>query len=81
MILKAMSDSSYSWVNNAYAEENREEGETIAKKGEVGDFFDGFSASGLNAAYILVGNFPSNRNHIFPSSDFSEEVYFPPEVI
>jgi hypothetical protein len=80
MILKAIGDSSFAWVNNAYAEENREEGETMVKKGEFSDFFESLSPSASGITYILIGNLYSAQDHIFPSSDYSEEVFFPPEL-
>jgi hypothetical protein len=79
---KMFSDSSYCWVNNVSCEEKGEESEESVKKSETSDFFhDLFHSHKLIAAFMPDRGFNPNTNHIFSSSDFSEEVYFPPEMI
>lgn len=79
-ILKSLGDSSYAWVGKTDYEEKGEESEESVKKSEVKDFADDLIYnSKLVSEYILIGNFHSKQDHIFASSDYSEEVFFPPE--
>jgi hypothetical protein len=80
-LLKVLNDSSYSWVNNVSCEEKGETEESV-KKSETSDFSDELlHAHKFASHYMHIGGFDPNKNHIFPSSDFSQEVYFPPEAI
>ncbi|CAN5908628.1 hypothetical protein BH11BAC7_BH11BAC7_23810 [soil metagenome] len=82
-ILKSYGDSSYTWVNTISAEEKGdEEPGGCIKKSESPDAFEHlFVHNAFTSAYTQVDNFYSKRENQFPSSDFSEEVFFPPEVI
>jgi hypothetical protein len=80
-LFKIIGDSSYCWVNNVSCEEKGEESQESVKKSETSDFFDDlFHSHKLVSGFMPVGGIHPDKNHIFPSSDFSDEVYFPPEV-
>ena len=80
-LLKVLNDSSYAWINNVSCEEKGESSEEAVKKSETSDFSDELLHTHFASDFMHIGGFDPNKNHIFPSSDFSQEVYFPPEVI
>ena len=80
-VLKKLNDSSYSWVNNISSEEKGEEGEEVIKKTEAFETDGPFFQHDLITSYVAINNNDVMRDHIFPSSDFSEEVFFPPEAL
>lgn len=82
-ILKSLGDSSYTWVSNVSAEEKGGEtpGESIKKTETLDATDDLFLHNKLIAAYTQLDNFYSKRENRFPSADFSEEVFFPPELL
>jgi hypothetical protein len=82
-IFKSLGNSSYSWVNNLSSEEKGEEStEESAKKTKTLDCSDDlFLNNKVLSAFTNVASVNPNLENIFPSSDYSEEVFFPPEVL
>ena len=81
-LFQSLGDSSYSWVNNLSSEEKgEEETQESVKKTEAFNSEDELFLHKLVSPFTQLNTDRSLKDHIFPSSDYSEEVFFPPEIL
>ncbi|MDF2438284.1 MAG: hypothetical protein K0Q95_2660 [Bacteroidota bacterium] len=83
-IIKSVGDNSIAWIDDGACEGEKEkeeskESEESSKKGESVFLDDDFlQQEMINESYLsVIGN---NQNHNFSSSDYSLEIYCPPEM-
>ena len=79
---KTIGDTSIAWIDDISCQEKSSESEESNEKNEKKNFSDD---SDLNnypiSSHIEPGNFHSKQNSDFSSSDYSQVVYSPPEML
>ena len=84
---KAFDGVSIAWIDNFDCEEKESESEKSSEKNEKLNFSEDFYLNHklfnntLISGQLEAGNLGSNQNIDFSSSDYSQKVYSPPELL
>lgn len=82
--LNEIGNTSISWIYNYHCEKNTSEQEKSnekEEKGEEGSFDDLFLINKTSSNYIVRALYYSKQDNIFSSSDNSQVIFSPPEMI
>lgn len=85
-ISKVMGGTSVSWMDDFHCEEKSPESEESTEKNEKVDFLDDLYLTNKRPNSLLLSgplelsSLWNRQNNIFSSTDFSQEVYSPPEM-
>ena len=79
---KTIGDTSIVWIDDIPCQEKNSESEESNEKNEKLNFSDdSYLNSYLISCHTECGNFCSRQNNNFSSSDYSQVVYSPPEML
>lgn len=82
LVSEAIGQNAIVWVDDFDCDEKSEENEKSKEKSEKSDFFDDFYLdNNLISQQIELLRIHSKQNTNFSSSDYSQVVYSPPELI